>query len=115
MSWTVRTGKYNARKTIVDGITFDSRKEANYYCELKLLRRGGQVRSIECQVPFELVPGFRYKKKYIRPITYVADFRVEYSDGHVEIVDVKGYKTKEYLLKKKMLLYKYPEIDFREV
>ena len=48
--------KFNARKTVVDGITFDSKKEANRYRELKLLERAGKICCLRLQVPFELIP-----------------------------------------------------------
>lgn len=108
--------KYNAQKTTVNGITFDSKKEANYYCELMMLQAGGVVKKFDMQVPYELQPGYRNRQgKKIRPIKYLADFVVEFKDGHKEVVDVKGFRTKEYELKKKLLLYKYPEILFKEV
>lgn len=112
-----RESKYGAHKTEVDGIIFDSRKEARYYNDLKLLQRGKVVVSFERQVSYVLQESFRHKscKRKVMPIVYIADFVVHYSDGHTEVVDVKGYRTPEYLLKKKLLLYRYPDIDFREV
>lgn len=107
--------KYNAKKTTVDGITFDSRKEANYYCELKMLKMAGIVKDFELQVPYELQPKYRHNGKAIRAITYIADFRVTYTDGHVEIVDVKGVRTDAYKLKKRLLLYQHPDMIFKEV
>ncbi len=107
--------KYNARKTRVDGITFDSRKEAHYYCDLKRLQKAGQVVGFDMQVEFVLQEGFYYHKKYFRPIKYVADFVVRYASGKTEVVDVKGFRPRVYEIKKKMLLKQHPEIDFREV
>lgn len=107
--------KYNSRKTVIDGIIFDSKKEANYYCELKMLRMAGAVKDFELQVPFVLQEGFRYFGKAIRPIKYIADFVVEYPDGHKEVVDVKGMRTKEYMLKKKMFEHKYRDVILKEV
>lgn len=107
--------KYRSRKTVVDGITFDSKKEADYYIELKLRQRAGEIASFELQPAFILQEGFRTKNgKKEREIRYKADFRVVYPDGREEIVDTKGYRTKEYLLKRKMLLFRYPEINFVE-
>ncbi len=107
--------KYNARKTVVDGITFDSQREADYYCELKLLVRAGEVEWFELQPEFVLQEAFTHHGKKYREIKYVADFIIGYPDGRVEIVDVKGRKTREYQMKKKMLLKKHPNINFREV
>lgn len=107
--------KYHNKKVIIDGIAFDSKKEANYYCELKILKMAGKVKDFELQVPFELQPKFKYDGKTTRAIKYIADFVVKYADGHVEVVDVKGMRLDVYKLKRKLLLYKYPEIIFKEV
>ena len=102
--------KYNNRKVVIDGITFDSQKEGNFYCELKVLKMAGEVKEFSLQVPYELQPKFKCAGKTIRAIKYVADFVVTYA-----VIDTKGYKTKEYLLKKKILLYRYPDINFKEI
>jgi hypothetical protein len=107
--------KYKSRKTIVDGITFDSQKEARKYAELKLLKQAGEILDYELQPQYELQPGYRdSQRNWVRPIIYRADFRVIYPDGREVIIDTKGHRTKEYLLKRKMLLYRYPNIEFRE-
>jgi len=112
---TRKKSKYNSRKVSVDGITFDSRKEAQKYIALKLLQRAGEILSYELQPEFELQPGYRDKDgKWVRPVKYRADFRVTHPDGRVVVIDTKGYRTKDYLIKKKMLLYRYPEIEFVE-
>ena len=112
---TSKTSKYNSRKVTVDGITFDSQKEAEKYIALKLLQRAGEILSFELQPEFELQPGYRGKDgKWVRPVKYRADFRVTYPDGRVVVIDTKGYRTRDYLIKKKMLLYRYPEIEFVE-
>ena len=54
--------KYYARKTEVDGITFDSKHEAERYCELKLLWRAGEIRELMIQYPFELIPAQKDEK-----------------------------------------------------
>jgi len=107
--------KYHSRKETVDGITFDSRKEANRYRELCILKRAGEVVGIELQPEFVLQEGFRHNGKWHRPITYRADFRVTYADGRVEVEDVKGMRTDTYKLKKKLLLAKYEGLIFKEV
>lgn len=106
--------KYNARKTEVDGIVFDSRKEAEFYCQAKLFAKAGIITKIERQVAYELQPAFRHAGKAERAIKYIADFRLTYNDGHVEVVDVKGMKTEAYRLKRKLLLFRYPDMIFRE-
>lgn len=103
--------KYHAKKTEVDGITFPSKHEAHRYCELKLLQKAGEISSLELQVSFELQPSFRYKGKTIRAIKYIADFTYFDRDGKMHIEDAKGVKTKEYQLKKKLMLFKGWEIE----
>lgn len=104
--------KYHNRKTIVDNIIFDSRLEANRYCELKLLERSGEIFDLKLQPRFLLQENFKYKDKTYRKIEYVADF--EYiENGQVVVEDVKGMQTEVFKIKMKLLLNKYPEIDFR--
>lgn len=110
-----KSNKFNAHKCVVDGHKFDSMAEANYYCELKMKKMLGEITEIELQVPFELIPKYMYKGKTVRAMKYKADFVVTYPDGHKKIIDVKGYITDEYKLKKKILLYKNPDFDFEEV
>jgi len=127
--------KYKAKKTEVDGITFDSMKEAKRYQELKILEAAGQIKDLRLQVPYELIPAIRepdtigkrggkIKGKLIeRAVIYRADFvyleklDIPFSDQEKweEVVeDVKGMRTKEYILKRKLMLYRYG-IRIREV
>ena len=105
--------KYNAKKTEVDGIVFDSRREADRYCELKLLQRAGKISALRLQVPFELQPAFTVNGKKVRPIHYIADF-VYKENGQYIVEDAKGHRTKEYMLKRKMYAYRYKD-EIREV
>ena len=114
-----KTGnKYGAQKTMVCGRTFDSRREADYYLELLELKRRGIVTDIKLQPSYELLEGFtdNMGKKH-RPITYTPDFLVRYADGRLEAIEVKGVKTRDYILRKKLFLYKMREssVIFREV
>lgn len=95
--------KYNARKTVVDGITFDSKKEARRYSELKLMEKAGEIYDLELQPRFLLQDKFRYKGKPFRKVEYVADFRYTDKTGAIVVEDVKGYKTETYNLKKEMV------------
>lgn len=101
--------KYHARKTVVDGITFDSRKEAERYKLLKMLERTGQIQNLKLQVPFELQPAFRFNGKMIHSIKYIADFVYKMTDKSGQeilvVEDAKGYKTDVYELKRKMFLF----------
>lgn len=95
--------KYKAVKTIVDGITFDSIKEAKRYKELKLLERAGMIEELQLQVPFVLFS----KSKYGRVVKYIADFTYyELLSGNKRkyiVEDVKGMKTPVYKLKKRIM------------
>ena len=92
-----KKAKYRANKTSVDGHTFDSQKEADYYCELKLKLQAKQINGFCLQPTFILAPSLKYK----------ADFIVFNKDGSTEVIDVKGYKTKEYIAKKKVFEDKF--------
>ena len=105
--------KYNNKKTIVDGIKFDSEMESHYYLYLKHLKEIGEVVDFEIQPTFLLQEGFNLNGKRIRAITYKADFKVIYKDGHEEVIDVKGKLTEEFKIKRKMLLYRYRDINFK--
>lgn len=111
--------KYGNKKTTVDGIAFDSRQEARRYRELALLQRAGEISELELQKEFELVPAQyetfpRYGKKGQRikdgkrciekPVKYKADF-VYKENGLYIVEDAKGVRTKEYIIKRKLMLY----------
>ena len=89
--------KYRNVKTCVDGIRFDSKREAEYYAMLKLRKYAGEIVSFELQKPFPIIVNG------IKICTYKADF-VEYDkDGNRTVIDVKGFKTPVYNLKKKLM------------
>lgn len=107
--------KYGAKKTKVDGIVFDSKKEAKRYIELKALQDCGEIRDLQRQVKFELLPsqvGADGKVKE-RGVTYKADFTY-LKDGNRVVEDVKGLRTSTYILKRKMMLY-FHGIEVQEV
>ena len=114
--------KYHNRKVTVDGITFDSAKEANRYKELKVLERAGQVHDLQLQVKFKLIPAQREwtdettksgkpkKGKVIEhEVSYIADFTYKNRYGLLVVEDVKGYKKGEayalFVLKRKLMLW----------
>ena len=105
--------KYKNKKTIVDGIKFDSEMESHYYIYLKHLKEIGEVVDFEIQPTFLLQEGFNLNGKRIRAITYKSDFKVIYKDGHEEVIDVKGKLTEEFKIKRKMLFYRYRDINFK--
>lgn len=100
--------KYGNKKVEVDGITFDSALEARYYKHLKLLKKQGIVKDFELQPKFELLESFKKNGKTYRAITYNADFKVEYADGRIEVIDVKGMVTQQFELRRKLFEYRYP-------
>lgn len=107
--------KYGASKTVIDGIKFDSKKEADFYAELKLLEKAEVISDLVLQPVFVLQDAFVCKGKKIRAITYVADFKYRQGDKTV-VVDVKGMRTDVYKLKRKLFLKRYgDQVDFREV
>ena len=110
----MRKHKYGARKVVVDGHRFDSRREADRYLELRQACRMGIISDLELQPEFLLQKSFRHNGKVVRAIKYKADFRY-HRDGVEWIEDVKGCKTQVYGIKKKLFLKKYPDVNFREV
>ena len=99
-----KRSKYGAVKTSVDGHTFDSKKEAEFYQELKIRLQSGDIRGFCLQPTFILAAGLKYK----------ADFIVFNNDGTTEIIDTKGFKTKEYIAKKKVFEDRY-NLKIKEV
>ena len=93
--------KYNNKKETVDGLFFHSGKEASHYRYLRTLERAGEITDLEMQKTFELLP----KQDGERAVKYIADFCYKNSEGVAVVEDVKGFKTKDYILKRKMMLY----------
>ena len=113
-----KSNKYNARKTTVCGRTFDSKREADYYLELLARKQAGEIVRIGFQPSYTLLAGFKDNTgKNQKPITYTADFFVTYADGRNEVIEVKGMRTRDYLLRKKLFLHMMRDknIIFREV
>lgn len=112
--------KYKAKKVTVDGITFDSLKESRRFRELVLLERAGRIQDLQRQVKFVLIPtqyerferystktGKRLKdgiRTAEQEVSYVADF-VYTQDGKQVVEDSKGFRTTEYIIKRKLLLW----------
>ena len=101
--------KYGAKKVEIDGIVFDSRAEGRFYEHLLELMHDGVVESFEMQKPYTLLDKFPHPKtgKTIRAIKYVPDFEVIYTDGRVEVVDVKGMQTDVFRMKCKLFMFRY--------
>lgn len=117
--------KYNNKKVIVDGIEFDSKKEAKRYRELRLLERAGGIHSLELQKEFVLIPtqreadtvgvrgGVKKGKVIEHAVKYKADF-VYIQNGKRVVEDTKGMRTKDYIIKRKLMLYVH-QIRIKEV
>lgn len=100
-------------KRTYNGITFDSQLEMKYYRDILCPKvESGEITYVELQKKYELQPVFLRDEKKILPITYVADFYVEYADGHIEVVDTKGMPDSVAKIKRKLFWYKYPDINY---
>lgn len=98
-----KQAKYKNKKITVDGITFDSKKEYNRYCELKIMEKAGLIEDIKRQVKFELIP----KQEGERALHYIADFVYYAKNGEMVVEDTKGVRTKEYIIKRKLMLWRF--------
>ena len=98
----LQEGKYKNRKTVVNGETLDSRREAFRYAELLLMEQAGAIKDLRRQVKYELIP----KQEGERACFYVADFVYE-EEGKTVVEDCKGFRTDVYKLKRKLMLYRY--------
>lgn len=111
----MQRSKYFSKKVIIDGIKFDSKKEGEYYQKLKTLEKEGKIKNLELQKEYELQPSFKINNKTRRKTTYRADFSyITTEDDKIHVVDVKGFRTEVYRLKKKMFEYKYG-IELEEI
>lgn len=111
--------KYHSRKVTVDGDTYDSMKEYRRFKELSLLERAGAIRNLKRQVKYVLIPAqreftteidkkgnFKKGKLLERECAYIADFvYLDMSTGRMTVEDTKGFKTKDYIIKRKLMLW----------
>lgn len=108
--------KYRNQKVTMGDHSFDSKKELNRYLELSMLQKSGEISGLRCQVKYVLLPAQRDPgtgKVIERECAYVADF--VYQKGSETVVeDTKGFRTKDYILKRKMMLW-FHGIRIREV
>lgn len=112
--------KYKNQKITIDNITFDSKKEADRYFELRILEKASKIADLQRQVKYVLIPAQReadhigprggiIKGKLIeRECSYVADFVYkDLENGELVMEDTKGFRTPEYIIKRKLMLYQY--------
>lgn len=98
--------KYSNKKQEIDGIVFDSKKEAKRYLELKQKQEKGEIDNLQLQVPFTLIPSQKTSRETLRPVKYKADFVYYDNVKQTRIIeDVKGFRTPEYQIKKKLMMY----------
>lgn len=102
--------KYLSHKTVVDGITFDSKDEAKYYEALKIRKYRGEIQNFELQPKFTLIQGFKKNGKTYRAITYTPDFVIYHNDNSEEYIDVKGMTTQQGELRIKLFNHFYREL-----
>lgn len=108
--------KYGNKKVKANGRVFDSGTERSRYYTLQVLEKAGDISNLRLQVPFEIIPAIyetvevqlKTKTKQVQKLVqrathYVADFVYKDKDGNMVVEDSKGFRTKEYLLKKKMM------------
>ena len=105
---TPKPRKYRNEPTVLDGQRFDSRRELNRWLELRLLERAGEIRELQRQVAYELVPAQRdWHGQHVRAVRYVADFVYRTATGVLIVEDAKGIRTPEYRLKAMLMLWRH--------
>lgn len=106
----MKASKYFSKKTVVDGITFASKKEAARYGELKLLERAKQISGLTLQPRYPLIVNNH------KVCTYVGDF-CYFDEKTRKLVceDVKGFRTGEYIVKRKLFIATHPDIQHTEI
>lgn len=110
----MRGNKYGAKKTVKDGIEFDSKMEAERYRMLMLLERAGEISELTLQPVFQLVDPFTKMGKKKRGIKYTADFMYK-QDGQTIVEDVKGFAARDFSLRRTLFDAKYSDIILRKV
>lgn len=112
-----KANKYQAQKCEFKGEKFDSKHELSRYLELRLLERSGEITGLKRQVKFELIPTQREPDAYGKRggvvkgkviehgVNYIADFVYKDKQGKIVVEDTKGMRTKEYVIKRKLMLY----------
>ena len=106
MAFNFNLAKYKNKKVLVNGIEFASQKEATRYWELWLMEQNGYIKDLKTQVKYELIPKQQGKLRNERAVSYIADFVYwDNEKGHEVVEDAKGFKTKEYVIKRKLMKY----------
>ena len=120
-----KKSKYHAKKVVIDGITFDSKKEGKRYKQLVEMQEKGEISNLQRQVKYLLIPaqrepstigprgGIKKGKLLERECSYIADFVYDMNGSKV-VEDTKGMRTTEYIIKRKLMLYVH-KIKIKEV
>lgn len=115
----ISRNKYHNQKYSADGEVFDSKREYQRWQELKLLEKAGEITELRRQVPYEILPDQREPDKIgprggrkpgriiERKALYIADFVYKDRTGREVVEDCKGMRTKDYILKRKLLLFRF--------
>ena len=111
---SIFASKYHSQPVDHDGYHFDSTAEFNHYQLLKLMQSAGEISDLIVHPRFVIIDAYEYQGKMIRKTEYEADFQYFDHDGTQVVVDVKGFATQVYLIKKKLLLQRYSYIKFVE-
>lgn len=128
MAWKRYSGnKYGSKKVEIDGIVFDSKKEAKRFQELSLLEKAGAIQGLNRQVKYVLIPeqrepdiigkrgGRKPGKLLERECAYIADFvYFDHGLGKIVVEDTKGFRTKDYIIKRKLMLFRHG-IQIKEI
>jgi len=128
MAWKRYSGnKYGSKKVEIDGIVFDSKKEAKRFQELSLLEKAGAIQGLNRQVKYVLIPeqrepdiigkrgGRKPGKLLERECAYIADFvYFDHGLGKIIVEDTKGFRTKDYIIKRKLMLFRHG-IQIKEI
>ena len=108
--------KYGAKKIEIDGHVFPSKRESEYYLAYKYMLKRGEIVKLELQPRFTLIPAYtNHAGKKVRPCHYTADFLLHFPDGRKKVVEVKGFRTRDYMLRRKLFEWQYREYEFEEV
>lgn len=109
MGYSFTRPKYGNAKVTIEGTVFDSKKEARRYQELKLLEKAGKIKNLQRQVKYILIPSQKDKdtnKVIERECSYIADFvYCDLETGEEVVEDTKGMRTKDYIIKRKLMLF----------
>ena len=103
-SYAVSKSKYGNHKVVIDGEKVaDSKHEYSRLCELKDLQRAGEIKDLQLQVKYQLIPSQKICGKTERGVSYIADFVYWTKDDQFICEDAKGHRTDAYIIKRKMM------------